>query len=229
MKIEKMKSLHPVTEFSPTWCIPFGFEQWTEVEKINNIRNWLIKNEKRILESLPAHHDGGTGLGNESTTSRFGMYNLFDFKEELPELNDLLTFFRIFYLQFINREMAEIRNVDIMCWFNILRKDEHIEEHSHDSSNSAYLSGNIHLDNYKTSTYYKNIFDKNVQFETDNTIGGATIFPSWVPHLTNKFDEDGLRLSIAFDLRLTGKEENEYLNARPFMNKEIYETLIKGL
>lgn len=228
MKIERMKSLHPVTEFTPYWCIPFGFAQWKEVEKIDTIREWLICNEEKLLKDIPVHHDGGTGLGEKSVTSRFGSYNLFDYANELPELQSLLEFFRISYLQYVNQEMVEVRDVEIMCWFNVLRKGEHIDEHSHDSSNKAYLSGNIHLDNYQTHTFYKNIYDKNVQFETDNHKGTLTVFPSWVPHYTNKFEDDGLRLSIAFDLRLTGREENDSLNTRPFMNKEIFTTLTKG-
>lgn len=223
-----MKSMHPLTEYSPKWDIPFGVGHWTDVEKIDTIREWLIENEDRILNSVPLHHDGGTGLGESSVTSRFGRYNLLNFQSELKEFSDLLQFFRISYLDFVSQDNGEIRDLDIVCWFNILRTGEHIEEHSHGAGNDAYLSGNMHLDNYLTNTYYNNVFDKSVQFIPGNFKGGSTMFPSWVPHYTDEHKEDSLRVSIAFDLRLRGNHDNEALHAIPFMDQDIYQQLLKG-
>jgi hypothetical protein len=221
--------MHPLTEYSPSWDISFGVGHWKDAEKIDTIREWLIENESRILDTVPLHHDGGTGLGENSVTSRFGRYNLLNFQDELPELAELLKFFRISYLDYVSQDNSEIRDVDIVCWFNKLKTGEHIKEHSHGAGNDAYLSGNIHLDNYATNTYYTNVFDRNVQFVPGNYKGGLSIFPSWVPHHTDEHKEDNFRLSIAFDLRLNDNAENKELHAIPFMNHEIYETLIKGL
>lgn len=229
MRIAKMKSMHPLTEYGPRWDISFGIAHWEDYEKIDAIKEWLIQNEKVILDTVPLHHDGGTGLGEYSVTSRFGRYNLLNFQKEQPAFADLLRFFRTSYLDYVMQDNSEIRDLDIVCWFNILRTGEHIEEHSHGAGNDAYLSGNVHLDNYATNTYYNNVFDKSVQFIPGNYKGGATIFPSWVPHYTDEHKEDGLRVSIAFDLRLVDNEDNKSLHAIPFMNQEIYNDLIKGL
>lgn len=221
--------MHPLTEYSPSWNISFGVGQWYEIEKIDTIREWLVNNYQRILDTVPLHHDGGTGLGEESVTSRFGRYNLLNYQSELPELGELLKFFRISYLDYVSQDNGEIRDLDIVCWFNILKTGEHIKEHIHGAGNDAYLSGNMHLDNYVTNTYYNNVFDKSVQFIPGNFKGGVTMFPSWVPHYTDEHKEDNFRVSVAFDLRLKNNIDNEALHAIPFMDTEIYENLIKGL
>lgn len=227
MKIFRMKSAHPKNEYAPSWNFPFGLELWEDSTKIDSIRNWLIYNESRFL-SLSYHHDASTGLGQDSVTSRFGRYNLFNFVNELKELNDLLKFLQVSYLNFVSQDNSEIRSLEIICWFNLLKNKEEIKEHDHGLGNDVYLSGNIHLENYQTYTNYRCPFDKNVVASFENTKGGLTIFPSFIPHYTTEFLGHGLRASIAFDLRLEGIPSNKNFHAIPFMNEKIFNQLTEN-
>lgn len=225
MRIEKIKSKLPMTEYAPYWNLSLGLERWTEFDKIDAIRNWLIANEDRI-KSLDVNHDAGTGLGDNSVTSRFGNYNLFDFSEELPELKDLLKFIRSSYLEFILQDKTDIFELEIVCWFNLLRKGETVNEHIHGAAHDSYLSGNMHLDDYNTQTYYKCPQEPNLVYNASNVKGGMTFFPSHMPHGATTHQEAGPRLSIAFDLRLIPDHNRLDYCSRPFMNEEIYQELI---
>jgi hypothetical protein len=224
MNLIRLKSEHPETSYSPGWDIPLFQSVWEAADENVKIRNWLVENEQQFLD-LPGNSDGDTGLGLESVTSRFGQYNLFNYADQLPELQQLLTFFRISYLNFVQADQTSIKELDIVCWFNILRKDQDIKEHYHGAGHDVYLSGNYHVDNYDTKTYYVPPYDKNRTYEFDNTQGGLTIFPTYLTHGTTKFSED-LRISIAFDLRLANNANNANLNSISFINKEIYNSLV---
>lgn len=224
MSIIRLKSAHPETEYAPTWNIPLYQSTWGDEGIIDSIRNWLIDNEQLFLE-LPINHDGDTDLGEESVTSRFGSYNLFNYTDKCPSLNDLLTFLRASYIDFVRSDQTSLRDLDIVCWFNLLRKGEKIKEHNHGAGHDVYLSGNLHLDNYNTETYYVSPYDKNRKYPFKNEKGGLTLFPTYLVHGATEFGENDLRLSIAFDLRLAYNTSNINLNAIPFMNREIFESL----
>ena len=59
--IARLKSLHPYTEYAPSWDIPLYMNVLHEYDTVDNVRNWLIENEQKFLD-LPVHNDGGTGL-----------------------------------------------------------------------------------------------------------------------------------------------------------------------
>lgn len=229
MYIYKIKSELPLTEYAPTWNISIGRATWTETDKIDSIRKWLIANEERIIKSYPVFNDGGTGLGDDSVTSRSRRYNLFDFANELPELNDLLKFIRKTYIDFVHNDYTNKIDLVIVCWFNIVRAGQQIEEHSHCLDRDCYLSANIHLDNYPTKTSYRSPFRMYDEHAFENTKGGISIFPSYVPHKATTYPETSEpRVSIACDLRLpdTLGLYPDDLNAREFMSRTIFENLI---
>lgn len=225
MSILRLKSLHPETEYAPQWNIPLYQAEWNDFEKINAIRDALLRNEQKFIDELEVHQDGGTGLGLDSVTSRFGRYNLFHYIDMCPELGELLTFFQKTYVNFVTEDITAIRDLDIVCWFNVVRKGEKIQEHNHGSGHTSYLSGNFHCDSYNTVTYYKSPFDPTMASPFNNEKGVVTMFPSYLTHGTTEHDSDAERVSIAFDLRLTDNPYNEFLNAVPFMREEIYKSL----
>jgi len=231
MEIFKIKSNLPKTEYAPSWNISVGRTIWDDPDKINNIRSWLSENEERIMNRYPPFNDGGTGLGPNSITSRSGTYNLFDFSDELPELNDLLNFFRISYLDFIKQDFNTPQELSIVCWFNMVKEHQQIKEHIHGSEPDGYLSGNMHLGNYHTCTYYRSPFTPFGFIPFPNVEGGLTLFPSYVPHKTDVYGNyDQPRFSIAFDLRLSeiwSKDHNgeQRLHSIPFMNEDIFNQL----
>lgn len=226
MKIFKIKSELPVTDYAPSWNISIGSTLWDDSKKIDTIRNWLISNEDMIKERYPVSTiKGDTGLGDDSISSRIGMYNLFEFSDELPELKDLLNFLQKSYLNFVKAEYASVYDLVLVSWVNILRNGETIKEHTHSASSISYLSGNMHLDTYPTKTIYKNPYEKFNDFAFENVKGGLTIFPSYVPHSTSEYSNPEVpRVSLAFDLRLpyTVPIDNP---CQGFMNRAIFEQL----
>lgn len=234
MNIINVKSMHPMTEFSPSWNFSIGTDVWN-YDKIDIIEKWLIDNEERIKNLYPPQsNDGGTGLGKNSLTSRFGKYNLFKFADELPELNDLFKFIQVLYLDYLKHHNGQLQDLYIVCWYNVLRKDEKIDEHSHGVDPFAYLSGNFHLNNYETKTYYRCPIDREVILPLDNSKGGISIFPGFVPHYTDTHKKDCLRVSIGFDLHINKDptalyNKNISLDFIQFMNTTIYQSIISEI
>jgi len=222
-----MSSLKPMTKYAPSWDFSIGVTRWKDSNnQIKNIKKWLLDNEQRFIKQYPVNFDGGTGLGNSSVTSRFGRYNLFNFAKELPELNDLLFFFRKSYLDFVKEDNAEIKDTVIVCWFNIVRDQQKIEKHHHGAGHDVYLSGNFVCDNYQTKTIYQCPYDVNVELPVSNQKGTLSIFPTCLPHYTSLFESNiDQRVSIAFDIRLTNLKNVQDLTAMPFINQEILENL----
>ena len=226
INIFKIKSQFPITDYSPSWDISIGNTAWEDTDKIDTIRNWLLANEDKIKEKYPVSTIGGdTGLGPDSISSRIGMYNLFEFAEELPELKDLLTFLQRSYIDFVKMEYASVYDLALVSWVNILREGENIREHVHSASNVSYLSANLHLDDYPTKTIYKSPYERFNDFPFDNVKGGLTIFPSYIPHVTTEYTNSSVpRVSIAFDLRLPYTIPIDQPR-QDFMNREIFEQL----
>jgi hypothetical protein len=223
MNILRMESISPLTEFSPTWNIPIGVKKFDDEKSIDNIRNFLLKKEKDIISSISYDYDGTTGLNPNSVTGRFTHYNLFNFQKECSDLTTLFEFFQSSYLDYIQTEELSPRETEIVCWFNALRKGEKVHEHNHGAGNDVYLSGNFILDNHVTKTHYKCPFDRDVITSIPNLKGILTIFPSFVYHYSDTYDDDGIRHSIAFDIRIPGIKESEERQAITFWkNNDIH-------
>jgi len=194
------KSLHPLTEFTPTW----NFQFWTAVydnENLGKIKSWILDNEKRIIDaySKKSRSDGGTGLGQQSLTAQYNSFNLFKETEHLSEFNDLKIFIKEEYNKFMMESRSIIRNCSMYCWANVLSSGESIKRHNHGAWHYSYLSGNMHLDDYPTVTRYYNPFNENY-LDFKNIKGGLTFFPSYLYHETTEFHNNDKRVSIAFDL-----------------------------
>lgn len=221
MQLIKMKSLLPMTDYAPSWNFTLGITKWNDSEKLKNLRSFLLKKETEIINSHTVNNDGGTGLGTDSVTSRFGNYNLFDFTNESAELQDFLTFLRTSYLEFVEEDRTPIKNLNIVCWYNVIRNEQKITIHNHNSANYAYLSGNMHLGDYDTQTTYRNPYDPSDQRVFPNVEGGLTIFPSALPHFANKYTGNDVRISIAFDLHIETYVPGtiNFLNENPHLPK----------
>jgi len=223
MNILRMESINPLTEFAPTWNIPIGVKKYEDNTVIDNIRNFLIKKEKEIISSISYDYDGTTRLNPNSVTGRFTHYNLLKLDHECPDLKLFFEFLQKSYLEYINTEELVPRDTEIVCWFNALRKGEKVHEHNHGAGNDVYLSGNFILDDHTTKTHYKCPFDRDVITSIPNLKGLLTIFPSFVYHYSDTYENEGIRHSIAFDIRIPGIKESEERQAITFWkNNDIY-------
>jgi len=227
MQIQKMQSLHPMSPYTPVWNISFGLTQWNQPEKVDTIRQYMLDKEDYIL-TLDVINNAGTGLSADSVTTRYGRYNLFDpmFVNECPEIGELFEFLQYSYLEFVDADNTQpYRLLDIICWFNILRKGESINIHRHGTTEVSYLSANMHLDSYPSSQTFYSHFDMTNSFP--NVKGGLTIFPNWVAHWVETWNEDTPRVSLAFDLYIS---QPPYYGCAipaslPFMTDDIFNRL----
>ena len=199
MEILRLKSEHPISPYAPIWNAPIGFAQWEETDKVDTIREFLLVKEKQILIDLPYRNDGRTGLDSNNVTTRHGRFNTFEFKDECPEIGDLLKWLKFCYFNYIMQDGTRPYNLRIGSWFNVIRKGDCITKHRHSAMFSAYLSGNMHLDDYETCTYYEHMEQGQ---EVSNFKGGMTLFPSYVEHAVPEYTGTTPRVSIAFDLYL---------------------------
>ena len=194
----RLKSLQPMTPYAPSYDYLLTQSVWDEPDKVDIIRNFLLSKEKEILK-LDFNNDGGTGLDSSSVTTRHSNYNVFDYVKEVPEFNDLLEFMKESWWNYIEQDNTQDYALKINAWFNVLHKGQKMNYHNHNPRHSAYLSGNIHLDDYHTKTNYSYMNDR---LSVDNIKGGVILFPSVLYHETDKYNDDEPRVSIAFDLEV---------------------------
>jgi hypothetical protein len=206
MILKGFKSSSPLSPFAPVYYHP-----WCE-ELINGIDYKKIA--KIILEKEPelmkqygptqkTNQDGYTGLGTNSLTSRYASYDIFKVDDSIQALVPKIRKVHDKFLKALNLKAPP--KILIKGWANVLRKGEAIRSHLHDISSSAYLAGNIPIQCENTSTFYMNplnqLNDPEV-YETKNKIGLLTLFPSTLPHYTNKHMSSEERITIAFGLKL---------------------------
>jgi len=209
MNILRMESAPPLTEFSPQWNIPIGVKKFDNNHAIENIKNFLIQKEPKIISTISYDYDGTTKLSKNSVTGRFTHYNLFQFTDECPDLKILFDFFKQSYIDYVTAEDLNPRSTELVCWFNALRKGEKVHEHNHGAGNDVYLSGNFILEDHQTKTHYKCPYDRDVIISIPNLKGLLTIFPSFVYHYSDTYEDSGIRHSIAFDIRIPGIQESK--------------------
>ena len=213
MKIINFKSNPAKTPFAPEWNY---FMAESNIKNVNfkKLFVFLKKKEKNILKiklnKNRTNVDGYTGLGKNSITSRYGYYNVFDWKnKELDNLKKSIIKSHKTYLKYLSIKPS--KNIFIACWFNILKKNESIDKHLHGVTPDTYLSGNICVNCVDTSTYYinpVNVINDPQIYKSKNEIVKLTLFPSNIPHYTDPHKSSEDRLTIAFDLFLISTREN---------------------
>tara|TARA_B100001778_G_scaffold251367_1_gene211497 strand:- start:95 stop:700 length:606 start_codon:yes stop_codon:yes gene_type:complete len=161
----------------------------------------LLQKEPEIIKKYPStgfngmFTDGNTGLGEDSTTSRFYHYNVLNWKG-----TDILKH----YIKRGYEEYTGLKNtiIYVKCWFNVMRKGDQIKPHRHAPTNfkeNCYLCGhfNAQVDG-TTSTFYQ--LDDYIE-EIKNINGNIIFFPSYVAHWTNLYNGNSQRITCAFDIK----------------------------
>lgn len=195
----------PLTEFAPTYKF-YGWGFHYENQKNCDImRNWILNNKQRIIDEYPADKlseisDGGTGLGSATTTARYQYYNLFHETRNIKAFIDFRKRLYVEYCAFMDQLKYIRKECNVHSWMNVMDVGQDIKVHNHGTKPWHYLSGNVHLDNYETHTYYLRPIDKGL-FKFNNVKGGTMFFPSQMYHGASKFNSlEGKRVSMAFDL-----------------------------
>ena len=212
------RSRPPLTPLAPQWQFFIG-EKILEIDT-DRLRDLVLEKEPEIMKiDHPNLNDGSTGLATNTTTARYGFYNVLEWDD--PEIEKLKDGIREFHQQYI-RECIGIEpyNVKCLCWCNVMRKGDRIKKHIHGLGSNSYLSGNITISCNNTKTIYLNPFEhekeelllersdregicedfSQLMYPAQNVAGVMTLFPNYVPHLTTEHTEDDERITLAFEL-----------------------------
>ena len=158
INITVFKSLPRRNVFAPAWEFPIGEDKITTVN-FKKLAKLILKKEKTILASpIRKGHlaeDAYTGLGKNSLTSRYGTYNLLDFKH--PEIKKLKKAILVSHARFLEALNVPLYpELYIQCWANVMREGEQIKPHLHSVHENSYLGGHIVVQAQKTHTHYIN-------------------------------------------------------------------------
>ena len=164
---------------------------------VKKLAKKILRNESRIIKKYPPksidlkHYiDGQTGLGYNSLTSRSAHYNILNWWGT----RRLRQWIRAGYEEYTECSGA----LYVQCWANVMRKGEQILSHKHEHTNNTqskyHLCGHLSLQvDGSTSTYYH---DSPVLNEN----GQMTFFPAYTYHWTDRYENDGERITVAFDI-----------------------------
>ena len=188
---------------------PLGFKKnwwyWSPSKnlKINEKKtiSFLLKKEKELIKKYPIKYK------KFITPSKFNTFLFFD---KSKELNKIKKYIQLNIKNLLRHIDLNNSYVYILCWFNILRKNENIKAHSHEHYETAemsFVSGNLFLSGENSSTVYQTPFT-NQNIKMLNSPGSLILFPSYINHWTiNRSDK--IRASIAFNVY----PEKEFCNS----------------
>jgi len=203
------KSKNQLTPYAPTWDFSIGktiidldlnklaktaLEREPEIKKLP-VQYYYVDNKKVLF-------DGYTGLGKNSTTSRSGLFNVFEWNT--PETNLLLDSVKSnvkLYNDLNNNQTPD--KFYIRCWVNIMRFGQKINQHLHNTEPTSYLSAHFTVQCEDTYTCYVNTVNQLNDPEIikeKNIPGTFTIFPSYLPHYTTRHLSFKPRITMAMDI-----------------------------
>ena len=214
--------------FAPEWDIDFYQTNIGDKELIHEMRNVILEKEYEIINAnSDITHDGGTGLGNKSLTSKFTRFNIFTWQENcFVKFQD---FIKENHSKFIKELGIKEEKLWVGCWANVLRQGQNIAPHWHASGKNSYLGAHLCLtENPGTSTIYINPFQPHPLFymnnrsmwpensciEFVNIIGDLTFFPDWMVHYTTPYTGTEERVTIAMDLVVDEQHQKNSTNAK---------------
>lgn len=198
---------------APSWNYFIGRNSIFSYDECKEIKSILLTEEKKILQDTinKIKNDGGTGLGNGSITSRYIHFNVLNWDYKFVEI------LRSGILKSVNEYLSVYENYCcdeyyIKSWFNVLRKDQSISRHHHADHPDTFLGGHLTICTENTSTFYEHPFT-NQSIQIKNKPGDLILFPNWIKHWTDTYQENDVRISIAMDISYKESIHNspEYL------------------
>jgi hypothetical protein len=204
----QIESLEPTNIIAPSW----KFNLWLysiDSSFIQELKILLEQEEKNIIEKYPSFNDGGTGLGPDTVTSRYNNFNLFRIEDlritKLKQIikNNLQNF--LTELEFVSTPDFNPR---INCWYNIMKPGQSINVHTHNLTNTSFISGHVTVACEDSYTYYITPYTKD-KLEFVNNLGEGIFFPSYIEHGTSKHVGSLNRMTLAFDIYYNENHANE--------------------
>jgi len=194
MKIVKFTSGDTYTPFAPWW--EYYFCEDNLKISLTDLKEEILSKEKDIIDQYEFEDDWGTKLGANSLTARSNKYNLLNFDSAAS----LKTAIKRTHDQFVTELGApEPPVIYVQCWANVMRKGDQIAVHSHGTDPYGYLSGHVCVQVNDTNTNYYNPYGGS-PWDSPNEVGKITLFPNYLPHGTDKVEDDDERITIAFDI-----------------------------
>ena len=215
MKFKRFISQPPISPYAPTWDFRVGTSKCDDID-VTSLSQFLLSKENEI-KKLPSSvggngkmTDGNTGVGSNSTTSKFQHYNLLTWSH--PEINKLKSNIAKNLFKYNNECGNETpEEVYAVCWYNVLRFGQKINPHMHSTMPHCYLSGHFNVQVNNTSTCYMspiNQLNDPEVIDIKNKNGDMTLFPSYIFHYTTPQYSFKPRITIAFDLNLYKLHDN---------------------
>ena len=211
MELFTFKSDPPRTPYAPVWDYSIGKNHCPTID-VKRLYKLILKKEKSIkkLKDSGEPTDGFTGLGFNTTTAKFKLYNLLSWEdEEVFKLRKIIHQNVLQYNRKLKNETPD--TLWIQCWCNIMGFGKSIKPHQHSTHSNTYLSGHFNINVYDTSTVYMppicQLNNPDV-FDIKNQNGDMTIFPSYIFHYTTPHYHLNPRVTIAFDVRYDRYEKN---------------------
>ena len=196
INVWQIKSEEPLTPFAPVYSHYICTADLSNLIDFKDIKYTILGKEKSIIEQYDAGlNDAYTELGNDSLTSRFEHYNIFDW----PEMYKLKSAVKSIHDLFLQYVKVENRPIWINGWANVMRKGQQIKTHLHNVDQTCYLGGHICVQTKDTYTHYINPFTKKI-YSSKNEVGKITLFPNWIEHYTDKHISPKERITVAFDV-----------------------------
>lgn len=189
--------------FLPEMKLPI-FVRMFDKDKTKELYRLILNKERWILDNVKPYPEGDDPTW---LTNRLYGYNLFNFSDEFPVLNELKEFLYQSYVDYCKSVGAPVEKVYVQCWANIIRNNGRaITDHAHADAHigapveTAYVSGSMCLNDVNSSTMYRNPFLEKKYIDIKNHAGENIMFPSWVIHRTTENNTPLPRLSIAYDI-----------------------------
>tara|TARA_B100000530_G_scaffold271162_1_gene183850 strand:- start:61 stop:678 length:618 start_codon:yes stop_codon:yes gene_type:complete len=161
----------------------------------------VLEEEPKIIKEFPPLQgdgsigDAGTGLGDKSLTARFYWYNVLDW----PEAECIKDWIYKGYEKFSGGKADKLF---VKCWANVMRKGEQVLPHTHSPymiDPQELMSGNLTIQtDGSTTTNYSNY--GRIPECIRNVEGVMHFFNSGTEHWTSRYEGEGERITIAFDL-----------------------------
>ena len=201
MNIVNFKSELPVTSLAPVYDYNILENNISDKVNMYEVLAHMEDRYEHLKNTLTDEED------KKSQTIRYLMFNKDILKTEY--MINLIDNIRENVHFYINQfRLQKPPRIWLQLWCNFLLSDEQIDIHQHAYDKFSFLSGNLCLKTKDTSTHYLNpqrYFNKQDEvYHSKNEMGKLTIFPSTLPHTTDKVTGDEKRVTIAFDCLVDG-------------------------